>query len=420
MEMKLKATRAKRVEAKSLLLPALEGWSLWEFPPNQPPHLKQTITDLGEFAAQEKIEKMALALPVKQVFCLSLWLTTEDKALLPDLIFTQLERRGLVTRSREETVFDYRVVAAEEGKSLVFIAILPSQLPEVYIHNNMEHYDVSARFYSLEKDHLTLWREGGQLVIALTRNEELVHFQALSAEEVNPATVQEILCLYLELESQHVIQAMQGITLWGNFSAEEIQLIQATFRIVPQVAEMPIPRLPSNSFVLTPHAVQQIQTLQIKEERNRKILKMALVGYGLFLGLWALQLLFFYGRVHLIKREIKKEAGLVQSLKETAARWNALGTALQPDQYAVEVLYQCARLLPQEGVRFTLFEATDANVVLRGEATSVAAASDFFEKLKQNDQLLAFQWQMPSPIILPNDTAQFQITGSRFNAPAQP
>ncbi|MBX7158307.1 MAG: hypothetical protein K1X66_07980 [Verrucomicrobiae bacterium] len=411
---------SKKAESKILLLPAVEGWTLWEVLPNHLPVLKQNLAELSNFVKQEKAEKIILGFPVRQVFCFSLWLSTEDKTLLPDLIFTQLERRGLVTRSREETIFDYRVIATEAGKSLTLVAILPSQLPEVYLQNIAETYDVSARFYPLENNQLTLWREIGQLVIAITRNDELVHFQTLSASEINAATIQEMLCLYLELESQQIISEMHGVTLWGNFSNDEIQKIQNTFHITPKAEEMPTPCLPKQFFSLTPHTVREIQTLHAKEERNQKILKMALAGYGLFLGLWILQLLFFYGRVYLIHREVKKDASLVQSLKETATRWNALGTALQPDHYAAEVLYQCARLLPQEGVRFTLFEVNESGVVLRGEATSVAAASDFFEKLNKNDQLLAYQWQMPTPAILPNDTAQFQITGNSFNAPTQP
>ncbi|MEZ5404805.1 MAG: hypothetical protein R3F23_01150 [Verrucomicrobiia bacterium] len=414
--------KTKKVESKNLLLPAVEGWTLWEFSAQHPPALKQTTAELGELTDQEKSDKTIktiLGLPVRQVFCLPLWLSTEDKTLLPDLIFTQLERRALVTHSREETIFDYRLITTEAGRSLVLVAILPSQLTEPYLKNTTDNYDISARFYPLENNHLTLWREQSQLVIAFTRETELVYFQTLSASEINAATIQEILCLYLELESQQIISEMHGITLWGNFSSEEIQQIQTTFHITPHVTPCLCPVFQNNFFSNTARH-SKIQTLHAKEERNQKIIKMALAGYGLFLGLWILQLLFFYGRTYLIHREVQKDAALVQSLKETAARWNALGTALQPDHYAVEVLYQCARLLPQDGVRFTLFEANESGVVLRGEATSIAAASDFFEKLNKNDQLLAYQWQMPTPVILPNDTAQFQITGNSFNAPTQP
>ena len=416
--MKRQVTQSKKVEIKTLIAPSFEGWALWEFDPRQSsPHLKQSATQLEELAS---LEKAIFALPVRYVFCLPLWLNTADKSLLSDLIFAQLERRGLLTRSREETVMNYQSIKVEEDKTLILAFILPAQLPENFLNQSASAYDVSARFYPLASNQLTLWREAGRLTVAFTHQETLVYCQTLSGSELNTAVLQELFCLYLELESERVFQEMEGFTLWGNFSTQEIQQVQATFHVTPHTSEMPAPRLPEQILSLTPPSIQQAKILQIKEERNKKILRWALVGYGIFLSIWIAQLLFFYGKTYWIRRDVKKNAVLVQSLKETASRWNAIGTALQPERYALEILYQCASLLPKEGVRFTVFEITDSEVVLRGEASSVAAASDFFEKLKQNTQLLSYQWAMPPPQILPNDTAQFQITGSRYDAPTQP
>lgn len=415
--MKHRKNQSKKAEVQTLLLPSLEGWTIWEFISKQVPQLKQSVGNLAEITS---LEKIIFALPVRYVFCLPLWLSTEDNTLLPDLIFTQLERRGLLTRSREETVMNYQTIKVEEGKTLVMALVLPAHLPETFLQQGASTYDISARFYPFAENHLTLWREAGQLVAAFTYHKTLVHCQSLSAAEVNVATLQELFCLYLELESERVVLEINGITLWGNFSSIEVQQIKTTFQVTPQVADLPAPCLPEQFFSLTPHAIQQTKIFYAKEERNKKILKSALAGYALFLMLWIVQLLFFYGQAYWIRRDVKKNAILVQSLKDTAARWNALGTALQPDRYALEVLYQCASLLPKEGVRFTVFEVTDATVVLKGEATSAAAASAFSEKLNKNDQLMGYQWDMPPPQILPNDTAQFQITGSRFDAPTQP
>ena len=410
-------TPSKKAESKTLLLPTVEGWALWEFSSKEAPHLKQSVSQLTELTFSEKT---IFALPARYVFSLPLWLSTEDKTLLPDLIFTQLERRGLLIRSREETVMNYQIIKVEEGKTLVLTMVLPSQLPETLLQDTVDTYDVSCRFYPLAANHLTLWREAGQLVAAFTHNENLAHCQTLSASEVNMATLQELFCLYLELESEQVVREINGIALWGDFSPQEIQQVKTIFQVTPQVSAMPSPRLPEQIFSLIPHKIQQAKLLQVKEARNKKILQGVLVGYGLFLVLWIGQLLFFYGQAYWIRREVKKNAALVQSLKESSARWTALGTALQPERYALEILYQCASLLPEEGVRFTLFEVTESGVVLRGEASSVAAASSFSEKLQKNNQLVGYQWETPSPQILPNDTAQFQITGTRYDAPIQP
>jgi len=102
-----------------------------------------------------------LALPLRQLFALPLWLATTDPALMREMIFLQLERRGLAAgRTPEEVVFDHRIVATVENKTLVLAVALPGSLP-AELCPDLRSYEPSARLLPLPSDEFVFWREGG-------------------------------------------------------------------------------------------------------------------------------------------------------------------------------------------------------------------------------------------------------------------
>ena len=59
-----------------------------------------------------------------------------------------------------------------------------------------------------------------------------------------------------------------------------------------------------------------------------------------------------------------------------------------------------------------LYDVTDGRVTVQGEAASASQATQFFAALSAVPALQPLQWQMPTPTLLPNNAAQFQLTGN--------
>jgi len=117
-----------------------------------------------------------------------------------------------------------------------------------------------------------------------------------------------------------------------------------------------------------------------------------------------------------LQAEIDRDAGAVASTKEAMQRWNALDPALDPKGYPLEVLHEAARLLPEEGVRLTLFEMNLGRVILQGEAKDFTAAQLYMDAVKKSKDLSGYEWTAENPKSLPNRSARFQLDGVRPGA----
>jgi hypothetical protein len=130
----------------------------------------------------------------------------------------------------------------------------------------------------------------------------------------------------------------------------------------------------------------------------------------------AVNTLWLHWRAESLRGDLAGEAPQVENIRATMQRWQALEPALNPPGYPLEVLYQTARLLPQDGVRLTLFQMNLDRVVVAGEASTLQAAQRFQEEVKKNPDLAAYDWTMENPRPLPTGSARFQIDGVRRGA----
>ncbi len=357
-----------------------------------------------------------LALPLRQVFAVPLWLATADPALMREMIFLQLERRGLSAgRSAHEMIFDYRVITTVENKTLVLAVALPGALP-AHLCLDLREYEPSARALPLPHDEFTLWREDGRLVLAVMRGGTLAYVQALGDGSFTPAVLQELQCIKLQLESANTIERVSGITLWGEFTPGEISALREAMGLRVATAPRPAPELPADPMDLIPASVRQTQAAAKTMSRN---LGFVAAGAGVYL----LFLLFLVGRVAWysiqagrISAGLRDHADEVADMKAAAAQWNVLASAVDPDIYPEELLLRCAQPLPPEGVRFTLFSTGPGTIIIQGESANAKAAFQYADDLKKSPDLRDYKFEMPLPATLPNGSTKFQITGARYGA----
>ena len=414
----MKNGREASTRQGAICRPALSGWQKWvEGAPG-------VWTMQGESAELEDLRPASgdlIAVPVRRAFSLCLWVPADDPAVFRDLVLTQLEMRGLSGRTREDTSFAWQEITRDGNESLVHVTVLPSHLASRYWHGDVTEYAVSPVCLPLDPDTVTIWREQGAWVAAITRGGKLLHFHALSEPDPNGAMALEVWMMLSPLEAGNMIESQLPVVFYRG-QGEEIDLAvwNHSGATQPDVRDFPPPVRPHTPLDCVPLAVRDLQTIKKKSAQQQRF---AFAGAAVYLALVLLlagQTLWLHWQARRLQAEIDRDAPAVVSTQGAMNQWQALQAALEPTTYPLEVLLQVAQLLPKDGVRLTLFETNLDRVIIQGEASTLASAIKLLDDLKKNAELeTLYEWTAETPKQLPNGSTRFQIDGTRRGSASQ-
>jgi len=398
--------------------PAATGWQMWAEQENGSWSLLSEAAGLSDLKPPPG---SIVAVPVRRAFSLAVWVPGDDPSILRDLVHTQLEMRGLAARTREETSFAWREIAREGNEVLLHITVLPVHLASRYWHGDVTDYAVSPDCLPLGADSVTMWREEGGWVAAVTRGDKLLHFQSLAEPETGTAMALEVAMMLAPLEAGNMLTGQPAIVFYRSGGEEpDLSSWEGAGGRQPAVVDFPPPVRPPTEPGCVPLAVRLLQARKAKSAHNQRLaFAGALVYFALVLAL-AGNTLWLNWKARRLQAEIDCEAPAVAATSEAMNRWQSLQPALEPSTYPLEVLYQTARLLPKDGVRLTLFESGFDRVLIQGEASTLAAALKFQDDLKKNTEIGDFyEWSAEQPKQLPTGSTRFQIDGVRRGSAAQ-
>ncbi len=392
-----------------MLLPGAteaEPWELWTVGA----HARCVASSLRADEAPSH-RNTVLALPVAQVIALPLWLQETDEREFRDLIALQLETRALLPRTTEP-VFAWSLVQKEPKRTLVLVAVLPASLPEELETDAYTVFDISARCYPMPADALVLWTEKNRLVLAVTRQDRLVHFQALSDARITARAIQTIVCTIGSLRIQGVIDGIRQAVSWAGLSPAESSALETALGVPVRAEDRPAPLLPVEGWNLTPPKVGEV-----KRRRQARVWKIrtaliallaliaALAGFGLHL--------FFTAReVSQLRAWRDAHAAELQTVQDTSSAWQDLQPVVDTNIYPLEVLLHVSDDLPADQVHLTLFEQEGGHLLIKAEAKNLTAGFQFFDRLKKDSRLSSYTWEMAQPQSLANDITQLQIEGT--------
>jgi hypothetical protein len=396
-----------------LLCPGESGWALWQVWDSGASEGVALGEQAGPLLSGSRQGTVVVGLPLGQIYLFPLWLQTADAALVGDMVLAHLEKQGLASARAGETVFHAEVLLREEARTLVLVASLPVLLPDELILPKAESYDLAVRFRELPEDSLVLWRENGTLTVAATLGNRLVGGVALGEGSVTPSSIADLRCFLLAMEAQGVLLPIHRVVLWGSFTPAETGLLSQVLEVRCERADLPVPRLPQSRWNLVPQVVRDQAAVHLQTKQRRTLFGAAAAVYGLVLLVLLAQTGWLWFQVQKFQAKLSEQAPLVTSLRDTAARWDAVEEAVQPDFYVVEQLLHCAQSLPDEGVRLTKFETEGKRLLITGEAKNAPAAFKFAEDIKKQPFFASYRWQMAQPKLLANDSAQFQMEGNR-------
>ncbi len=388
-----------------------EDWELWTFSDKRQAHFVRRLSVPSEVSGE-----MVVSLPAEYTFTFPTWLATSDRAVIPDMLHLQLEKRGLLNKNSGASIVDYRVIETRESQTLAIATILQPEFPAKLAFERVNRFEPSAYTFALPKDRLVIWREQGRLTVAATRGRDAVAVQVLSDRELSETAALELKCIAFQLESQGLCERFTGITLWGDFTTEESQRLERCLGLKVTRDAVPPPDLPKVRSKLLPPEVSQLHERRRRRHRIR-------TGIGWLAAIYVLGVLaligFIYWQDHVadhLRRHIQEQTPTVAAIQGTAERWRRVEWAVNPKLYPVELLYQVATLLPHDGLRLTAVEIQNEKVLIRGEASTSPAAFKFAEDIKAKPDLQMFNWQMASPILRPDGRAEFTIEGDPKSA----
>jgi hypothetical protein len=395
-------------KARVHFLRTLDGdqWEYWVFADNKQAQFVRRLASPGDVHQQ-----VVLSLPAECTVTFPAWFPTNDRAVIPEMLQLQLEKRGLVGRNGGGSSTDYRVIDNRENQTLAIATILQPEFPKDLAFERVQRYEPSAYTFQLPPDRLVVWRERGRLTVAATRGREPVSVQVLGDSTLSDTAALELKCIVFELESRRLCERFLGITLWGDFSVEEGERLERSMGLKVTRESVPPPNLPKIKSKLLPPEVSALHGK--KRRRERIVAALASLAAVYALGVVGMIGYNFWQRRQAddLRQEIERQAPTVAAIQETADRWRHMQLAIDPKVYPIEILYQVSSLLPHDGLRLTGLDIQNGKVVIHGEASTSPAAFKFSEDIKAKPELHMFTWQMPSPTLRPDGRAEFTIEG---------
>ncbi len=386
------------------------AWEVWEAAAQ-----KRLIDDPASLNGKP----LHIGLPSDRCRSLPMRLPSKDRKLYRNLIYSQLEKRHLISRRNGPARFDYEVLERSGNGALVRVDLIHRELADSLEEKRAITYGAALRYYPLPPNKIVLAREHGRLVMAANRDGHLLYSGILNQSgEIEAETAQELHTNVLALEGQGFLtNHVEGVELWGDFDTAAVNQLRNGLTIPVETRLWPAPdsgRHPVRGALLAPSA-------DIGARKRRSVLYV-LLGLSA-LAVTNLVLLKNYqtrlARVNAQIANLEEDLGISSSksadFDASQARWKALENVIDPRRYPLTQLNTMAGVMPPDGVVLHRFESKISQIRFEGMANSAKAVFDFLENLDQDPDLSAiYSWSRKrEPNLSDDGSAQFELIGKR-------
>ncbi|MEI8313051.1 MAG: hypothetical protein WCH98_20070 [Verrucomicrobiota bacterium] len=394
---------------ESVLRPGAGGWELWQYPSKDGPKVELNPGSKSVASAP----RLLLALPTRTLTAIPLWVAEQgDPRELAEL---ELSGRHLIKRDSEVRVIP---IDSTDGRSLVLAIAVGDESPAAEYFPKARFFDIPARLFDPGTADVIVWREFGDLVYAFYKNRRCVYFSASGEGSPGPAFCGLVLRTALRLRAEQVIGGLpSSIRMIGEFSETECQAVGGGLRLtVELIAPAPPPLIPGIPVEVVPPAALRARA---KSKGARKLAVVALAALAAYLLLAAL-----LGGDLLLKKfqldQLNKKAGEIapaaEQAKNLVTEWKEFQPAVDPRSFALDQLAAVAAELPGDQVRLTQFTLENGRLLLAGEASDIAQAYSFLEKVKKSAVLQNYDWTSRQPQLAGKNKVRFEMEGARPDA----
>ncbi len=403
------------MSSQTIALPAPEkGWILY-----QGGSEISRSSDLRDLIGHRS--DVVIGYPAEKVTTFPVLLPDTEESLHDSMIYSQLEKRGLLTGSEGELLYDYEIVdRGSEGNT--FAVSVVSGVSNELIDPYAAGYAPAAALHSVPGNACLLWKEQGRLVLAIYKENEPVHLQVLSGGDRLGATIAgEINLILMGLRGDSCTEDSMPETLVlkvDDSSAEERESFEGALNLRVQVTSASCVSPGRISDRLLPAAVTKARRKRKAKSRNSVILAVLFIAYAVGLSVMIIKSRNTAAEISSLKRQIDIVEPDVARVQQVDQRWRNLEPAFEKSWFPVVQLSRITSALPGSGVVIREYRTSGRNIRLRGQARDVQLANRLLEDLQAMEEFEAYDWSMPNPRVERNNTATFEIEGKPKNAGA--
>lgn len=400
---------SKKKPTHEVLIPGDKAWELWSGGLAGAFTLTRTF-DEGPGAFTRGNGRHVLALNAATLWVLPAWMKG-GREHLRDMANLHLERLGVHAPAHDESL-SIETLTENEGSILArIVALKDVSTPLADFRTLPDECRLSAACLPLPANSLTIWRELGRLVAAITIGPHLAYFSPLSSAALDQGGLAELNNICLQLTFQRVLSSLSGIVLW--IEDGDIELIQKSTGLPVVREDRPAPQmLAASKTGLIPADVIATRRAAESAARTRvMVLSGAFVVAALVAGFMVMMTNATRERDALREKvaEITPRAAKVQNHKEA---WQEVATAVDPESYPMEMLLRCMEPSAANEITLGNFECTRDTILIRGRAPEITPFLKYSEELKQTESL-AFTWEANTPRIEADNSATFELKGVR-------
>ncbi len=403
------------MSSQTIALPAPEkGWILYQ----EGSEISRS-SDLRDLIGHRS--DVVIGYPAEKVTTFPVLLPDTEESLHDSMIYSQLEKRGLLTGSEGELLYDYEIVdRGSEGNT--FAVSVVSGVSNELIDPYAAGYAPAAALHSVPGNACLLWKEQGRLVLAIYKENEPVHLQVLSGGDRLGATIAgEINLILMGLRGDSCTEDSMPETLVlkvDDSSAEERESFEGALNLRVQVTSASCVSPGRISDRLLPAAVTKARRKRKAKSRNSVILAVLFIAYAVGLSVMIIKSRNTAAEISSLKRQIDIVEPDVARVQQVDQRWRNLEPAFEKSWFPVVQLSRITSALPGSGVVIREYRTSGRNIRLRGQARDVQLANRLLEDLQAMEEFEAYDWSMPNPRVERNNTATFEIEGKPKNAGA--
>jgi hypothetical protein len=300
------------------------------------------------------------------------------------------------------------------------VAVLSGTLDEEWLLEEAGRHEIAGRVLLAPAGGASgvLRKELGRWVVDFYSGGKWLHTQPLLARELQSSVSAEIASLLAQMDAEGTLGPLSLFVLRDegelpSVGQDFLKQLPCPVRTESRAA----PRLPTAPWDLEPTVLAEQRLAKAQMGERKKFIRM---GIGLYAALMALAVAYVsvpLVRRHLIQRELAGIGVESAKIRDAAMSWREAGSLVNPKMNALELLWQVSRPLIEkdpgeiDGVRLTTFDYNSKRLLLQGEGKDLEQTEKYFEWLKKEPMLAAFQWKHPQPTLLPNGNARFQAEG---------
>ncbi len=423
---KVKKGKGKVSTGPVFLFPGPEGWEAWST-------TEDGVQCVGPVESPQKLEVEAgavVCLPSRSFFSIPLWIPVEEGIGARELAKIALESKNLLGQNPDTAVWAMDPIRTElvpavgdgepGSRQLEAVAVLAGTLEEDWLLESAGRYEIAGRVLPAPGGGASavLRLELGRWVVDFYSSGKWLHTQPLLAKDLQAGVVTEVASLLAQMDAEGTLGSLSLFVLRseGENSAgaqEFLKQLPCPVRIESRAA----PRLPAGPWDLQPTVLTDRRLVRAQQGEKKKMIRLGLVAYAVHFALGLLYVSVPIVKRYRVERELAGIGGEAEKIRQAALSWREAGALVNPKMNALELLWQASRPLIEkdpgeiEGVRLTSFDYNTKRLLLQGEGKDLEQTEKYFEWLKKEPMLAAYQWKHPQPSLLPNGNARFQAEG---------